>query len=85
MHLGKEPTLAFPWSDGEYILITNAFKPTQALPGGLCATLAQTDKKGQIQVISHAYRQLKENEKKYSPFLLKLKPQFGEWTTSTST
>jgi hypothetical protein len=70
MQLGQEPTLAFPWSDREYLLITNAFEPTQTLPGGLCATLAQTDKEGQIQIISHASRQLKENERNYSPFLL---------------
>jgi hypothetical protein len=68
--LGKEPTLAFPWPDREYLQITNTFKPTQNLPRGLCATLAQVDKKGLIQVISHASRQLKDNEKNYSPFLL---------------
>jgi hypothetical protein len=70
MQLSKEPTLAFPRSDREYLLITNAFEPTQTLPGELCATLAQADKKGQIQVISHSSRQLKDNEKNYSPFLL---------------
>jgi hypothetical protein len=32
--------------------------------------LAQRDDKGQIQIISQASRQLKENEKNYSPFLL---------------
>jgi RNase H-like domain found in reverse transcriptase len=51
-------------------LVTNAYSPTQNLPGGLCATLAQTVKSSQIHVTSHASRQLKENEKNYSPFLL---------------
>ncbi len=43
--LGDEPTLAFPRTDRDYLLITNAFTPTTYLPGGLCATLAQKDKK----------------------------------------
>jgi hypothetical protein len=69
--LAQEPTLAFPLSDREYLLITNAFEPTKALPGGLCATLAQKDEKGHTHIISHASRQPKETEKNYSPFLLK--------------
>jgi hypothetical protein len=48
----------------------NAFTTTTELPGALCATLAQRNQKNQIQVISHASRQLKENEKNYTPFLL---------------
>jgi hypothetical protein len=66
--LGDEPTLAFPQTDRDYLLITNAFTPTTYLPGGLCATLAHKDKKGGTHIISHASRQLKENEKNYSPF-----------------
>jgi hypothetical protein len=62
--------LAFPRSDQEYLLITNAYTPTTELPGGLCATLAQRNNQNQIQVISNASRQLKENEKNYTPFLL---------------
>jgi hypothetical protein len=69
--LGQEPTLAFPRADKENLLITNAFEPTQALPGELCATLAQRDEKGDIQIISHASRQLKDNKKNYPPFLFK--------------
>jgi hypothetical protein len=34
--------------------------------------LAQIDKTRNIHVISHASRQLKENEKNYSPFLLEI-------------
>jgi hypothetical protein len=58
--LCQEPTLAFPRSDQKYLLITNAFTPMTALPGGFCATLAQQDDKNQIKIISHASRQLKE-------------------------
>jgi len=68
--LCQEPTLAFPRSNQEYLLITNAFTPTTELPGGLCATLAQKNEKNQIKVISHGSRQLKENEKNYTQFLL---------------
>jgi hypothetical protein len=66
--LCQEPTLALPRSDREYLLITNASTPTTELPGGLLATLAQRNNQNQIQVISHASRQLKENEKNYTPF-----------------
>jgi hypothetical protein len=52
-------------------LITNAYTATTALPGGFCMTLAQKDEEGKTHIISHASRQLKENEKNYSPFLLK--------------
>jgi len=70
MQLCQEPTLAFPRADQGYLLITNAFTPTTELPGGLCATLAQRDDEKNIKIISHASRQLKENEKNYIPFLL---------------
>jgi hypothetical protein len=46
-----------------------AYTP-QDFPGGLCTTLAQKNKTGKIQIISHASRQLKENEKNYTKFLL---------------
>jgi hypothetical protein len=51
-------------------LITNAYLPDQNSPGGLCAYLAQRNHLGQIQIISHASRQLRENEKNYTRFLL---------------
>jgi hypothetical protein len=61
--LSKQPALAFPKSDQNYLLITNAYTPDPDLPGGLCVTLAQKDKYNRIQIISHASRQLKENKK----------------------
>ena len=51
-------------------MITNAYLPDQNSPGGLCANLAQQNHLGQIQIISHASRQLRENEKNYTKFLL---------------
>ncbi len=51
-------------------MITNAYLPDQDSAGGLCATLAQENDQGRIQIISHASRQLKENEKNYTRFLL---------------
>jgi hypothetical protein len=68
--LSKQPALAFPQHDQEYLLITNAYLPDKDSPGGLCANLAQRDHLGKIQIISHASRQLKENEKNYTRFLL---------------
>jgi Reverse transcriptase (RNA-dependent DNA polymerase)/RNase H-like domain found in reverse transcriptase len=66
----KQPALAFPRHDWNYLLITNAYLPDLDSPGGLCATLAQRNHQGKIQIISHASRQLKENEKNYTRFLL---------------
>ena len=63
--LAKQPALAFPRHDREYLLITNAYLPDKNSPGGLCANLAQRNHLGKIQIISHASRQLKENEKNY--------------------
>ncbi len=51
-------------------MITNAYLPDKDSPGGLCANLAQRDHLGKIQIISHASRQLRENEKNYTRFLL---------------
>jgi len=39
--LAKQPALAFPRPDQEYLLITNAYLPDKNSPGGLCASLAQ--------------------------------------------
>jgi hypothetical protein len=68
--LSKQPALAFPRHDWNYLLITNAYLPNKDSPGGLCANLAQRSNQGKIQIISHASRQLKENEKNYARFLL---------------
>ncbi len=51
-------------------MITNAYLPNKDSPGGLCANLAQRNHLGKIQIISHASRQLRENEKNYTRFLL---------------
>ncbi len=51
-------------------MITNAYLPDKDSPGGLCANLAQRDHLGKTQIISHASRQLRENEKNYTRFLL---------------
>jgi len=68
--LSKQPALAFPRHDWDYLLITNAYLPNKDSPGGLCANLAQRNNLGKIQIISHTSRQLKENEKNYTRFLL---------------
>ncbi len=60
--LSKQPALAFPRTDWNYLLITGAYTPDQNSTGGLCATLAQRNEKGKVQIISHSSRQLKENE-----------------------
>jgi hypothetical protein len=62
--------LAFPRADREYAPITNATSATANLPSDLSAILVQTDTEGQVHIISHTSRQLKENEKNFSPFLL---------------
>jgi len=51
--LAKQPALAFPRHDREYLLITNAYLPDKDSPGGLCANLAQRNHLGKIQIISH--------------------------------
>jgi hypothetical protein len=68
--LSKQPALAFPRNDWEYLLITEAHLPHQDSTVGLCANLAQKNDQVKIQIISHASRQLKENEKNYTKFLL---------------
>jgi hypothetical protein len=68
--LSKQPALAFPRTNQTCLLITGAYLPDPSSPGGLCATLAQRNKNGKVQIISHASRQLKENEKNYTKFLL---------------
>ncbi len=70
--LSKQPALAFTRTDWDYLLITEAYLPDQDSPGGLCANLAQRNDQGKIQIISHASRQLKVNEKNYTKFLLEM-------------
>ncbi len=62
--------MAFPKADRQYVLITDAATGTADTPGGLGAILTQVDKDGNFYAISLAFRQLKDQEKSYSPFLL---------------
>ncbi len=51
--LPKQPALAFPRNDWNYLLITEAYLPDQDSPGGLCPNPAQRNDQGKIQIISH--------------------------------
>jgi hypothetical protein len=62
--------MAFPKSDRQYALITDAATGTADTPGGLGAILTHGDKEGNFHAISFASRQLKDHEMNYSPFLL---------------
>jgi hypothetical protein len=68
--LTSDPVMAFPRSDRQYALITDATTGTAKFSGGLGAILTQVDKNGNHYAISFASRQLKDHEKNYSPFLL---------------
>jgi hypothetical protein len=75
--LSKQPALALPRTDWDYLLVTEAYLQDLNSPGGLCANLAQRNDKGKVQIISHASRQLKENEKNYTEFLLETAAAWG--------
>jgi hypothetical protein len=62
--------MAFPRTDHQYALITDAATGTADTPGGLGAILTQVDQDGKFYAISFASRKLKDHEKNYSPFLL---------------
>jgi hypothetical protein len=62
--------MAFPQSDRQYALITDAATGSADFTGGLGAILTQMDEYGNHYAISFASRQLKDHEKNYSPFLL---------------
>ena len=68
--LCSEPTMAYPRSDRKYALITDASTGSASEAGGMGAILTQVDKEGKFHAIAYASRQLKQNEKNYSPFLL---------------
>ncbi len=61
--------MAFPKSNRQYALITDAATGTADTPGGLGAILTQVDQEGNFHAISFASRQL-DHEVNYSPFLL---------------
>ncbi len=62
--LTSEPVMAFPKSDRQYALITDAATGTADTPGGLGAILTQVDNEGNFYAISFVSRM------NYSPFLL---------------
>jgi RNase H-like domain found in reverse transcriptase len=62
--------MAFPKSDRQYALISDAATWTADTPGGLGAILTQVDQEGKFHAILFASRQLKDQEINYSPFLL---------------
>jgi len=66
----QQQLMAFPRSDRQYALITDAATGTADEQGSLSAILTQIDKEGNHFAISFASRQLKDHEKNYSPFLL---------------
>ena len=70
LQLTSDPEMAFPRSDRQYALITDAATGTADFSGGLGAILTQVDNNGNHYAISFPSRQLKDHEKNYSPFLL---------------
>jgi len=58
-----EPVMAFPRTDCQYALITDAATGTPETPGGLGAILTQVDKDGKFYAILFASRQLKDHKK----------------------
>ena len=65
-----EPVMAYPRSDRQYALITDASTGSSTIKVWLGAILTQSDNKGHHHAIAYASRQLKDHEKNYSPFLL---------------
>ena len=70
--LCSEPVVAYPRSDRQYALITDAACGDDNNPGGLGAILTQIDEKGQFYVIAYASRKLAKHEKNYTAFLLEM-------------
>jgi hypothetical protein len=68
--LVSQPVMAFPRTDRQYAQITDTMTGTADTPGGFGAILTQVDREGKFCPISFASRQLKDEEKNYSPFLL---------------
>ncbi len=70
--LCSEPVLAYPRSDRQYALITDASFGDENTEGGLGAILTQLDSDGKFYVIAYASRKLQKYEKNYTPFLLEM-------------
>ncbi|HEY7534112.1 MAG TPA: reverse transcriptase family protein, partial [Nitrospiraceae bacterium] len=70
--LGSGPSLAFPRRNRKYVLVTEAYPPTDDSEGGLSATLCQLDEAGKYHILSHGSRQLLSHERRYPHFLLEM-------------
>ena len=64
--------LAYPRSDRQYALITDASFGDKHTAGGLGAILTQIDSTGKFYIIAYASRKLQKHEKNYTPFLLEM-------------
>jgi hypothetical protein len=64
--------LAYPRSDRQYALITDASFGDKNTAGGLGAILTQIDKDSHFYVIAYASRKLQKYENNYTPFLLEM-------------
>ena len=67
-----DPVVAYPRSDRQYVLITDASTGTATTVGGFGAILTQVDDKNQYHVIAYGSRQLRDHEKNYSPYLAEM-------------
>jgi len=70
--LCSQPVLAYPRSDRQYALITDASFGDETTAGGFGAILTKLDEKGQFYVIAYASCKLQKYEKNYTPFLLEM-------------
>ena len=70
--LTSDPVVAYPRSDRQYALIVDASTGSATSEGGLGAILAQIDSQNQFHVISYGSRQLIDQEKNNSPYLLEM-------------
>jgi hypothetical protein len=77
--LCSQPVLAYPRSDRQYALITDASFGDENTAGGLGAILTQIDKDGKFYVIAYASRKLQKYEKTTLRFFSKCKPLFLGW------
>ena len=73
--------MAYPRSDRQYALITDASTGSSTIEGGLRAILTQADNKGHHHAITYASCQLKDHEKNYSLFLLEAAAAVWEMDT----
>ncbi len=81
-----DPVVAYPRSDRQYVLITDASTGTDKIVGGFGAILTQVDEKKQYYVIAHGSRQLCDHEQNYSPYhMRRWWLQTGVWCISTTT